>query len=295
MEAADEIGLAVIATTFTLIAVFLPTAFMSGIAGKFFKQFGWTASFAVFASLMVARMLTPMMAAYMLRALGAHQADGRLMQGYLNLAGWCLRHRLLTVLASGAFFIGSVMLIPLLPTGFIPADDLSQTQVHVELAPGATLQDAVASAEQARQLMKTFRMCAASTPPSVAVRPAPMPFAPQGAAEVRKAVLTIRLQDRAQRPVRKQVTEQQLREALQALPGARTKVGLGGSGEKFILVLVGEDRAHWPKQRRRWKRICAPSPASAISPRPLRWCDLNWQYARSVARRRSWRVNRRHR
>ena len=67
MEAADEIGLAVIATTFTLIAVFLPTAFMSGIAGKFFKQFGWTASLAVFASLVVARVLTPMMAAYLLK------------------------------------------------------------------------------------------------------------------------------------------------------------------------------------------------------------------------------------
>ncbi len=67
MEAADEIGLAVIATTFTLIAVFLPTAFMSGVAGKFFKQFGWTASLAVFASLVVARVLTPMMAAYLLK------------------------------------------------------------------------------------------------------------------------------------------------------------------------------------------------------------------------------------
>jgi multidrug efflux pump subunit AcrB len=63
MEAAEEIGLAVIATTFSLIAVFLPTAFMSGIAGRFFKQFGWTASLAVFASLVVARLLTPMMAA----------------------------------------------------------------------------------------------------------------------------------------------------------------------------------------------------------------------------------------
>ena len=68
MEAADEIGLAVIATTFTLIAVFLPTAFMSGVPGKFFKQFGWTASLAVFASLVVARVLTPMMAAYILQA-----------------------------------------------------------------------------------------------------------------------------------------------------------------------------------------------------------------------------------
>jgi multidrug efflux pump subunit AcrB len=67
MEAADEIGLAVIATTFTLISVFLPTAFMSGIPGKFFKQFGWTAALAVFASLVVARVLTPMMAAYVMK------------------------------------------------------------------------------------------------------------------------------------------------------------------------------------------------------------------------------------
>lgn len=67
MEAADEIGLAVIATTFTLVAVFLPTAFMSGVPGKFFKQFGWTAALAVFASLVVARVLTPMMSAYMLK------------------------------------------------------------------------------------------------------------------------------------------------------------------------------------------------------------------------------------
>ena len=67
MEAVDEIGLAVIATTFTLVAVFLPTAFMSGVAGMFFKQFGWTAAIAVLASLLVARLLTPMMAAYLLK------------------------------------------------------------------------------------------------------------------------------------------------------------------------------------------------------------------------------------
>ncbi len=67
MEAADEIGLAVIATTFALVAVFLPTAFMGGIPGKFFRQFGVTASVAVLASLLVARLLTPMMAAYLLK------------------------------------------------------------------------------------------------------------------------------------------------------------------------------------------------------------------------------------
>ena len=84
MEAADEIGLAVIATTFTLIAVFLPTAFMSGIAGKFFKQFGWTASLAVFASLVVARVLTPMMAAYMLKPIVTAYKEPRWLQIYMR-------------------------------------------------------------------------------------------------------------------------------------------------------------------------------------------------------------------
>jgi multidrug efflux pump subunit AcrB len=97
MEAADEIGLAVIATTFTLIAVFLPTAFMSGVAGKFFKQFGWTASLAVFASLVVARVLTPMMAAYILKPIHPHEGPGWMPP---TCAGprWCLRHRWITML-----------------------------------------------------------------------------------------------------------------------------------------------------------------------------------------------------
>src|SRR4029077_10679666 len=105
MEAADEIGLAVIATTFTLIAVFLPTAFMSGVAGKFFKQFGWTASLAVLASLLVARVLTPMMAAYMLKPMGTAHQDPRWMKLYMRCAAWCLAHRVKTMLAATLFFV----------------------------------------------------------------------------------------------------------------------------------------------------------------------------------------------
>jgi multidrug efflux pump subunit AcrB len=150
MEAADEIGLAVIATTFTLIAVFLPTAFMSGIPGKFFKQFGWTASLAVFASLVVARMLTPMMAAYLLKPIVHARPEGRVMRWYMRFAAKCLKHRWLTAAGAGLFFVGSIMLIPLLPTGFIPADDFGQTQVRLELPPGSTFEETRAAAEQAR-------------------------------------------------------------------------------------------------------------------------------------------------
>src|SRR5690349_1692380 len=140
MEAADEIGLAVVATTFTLIAVFLPTAFMSGVAGKFFKQFGWTASLAVFASLVVARMLTPMMAAYLLKPIVTAEQEPGWLRRYMWLVQWCMRHRFKTMVLATIFFIASVMMIPLLPTGFVPPDDNSQTQVYVSLAPGATLE-----------------------------------------------------------------------------------------------------------------------------------------------------------
>jgi len=241
MEAADEIGLAVIATTFTLIAVFLPTAFMSGIAGKFFKQFGWTAALAVAASLLVARVLTPMMAAYILQPIVKVHQSPRWLEIYMRWAAWCVKHRALTALGAGAFFIGSLMLIPLLPQGFIPPDDNSQTQVYLELAPGSTLAQTRDTAEAARLLIAGVKHVKSVHTTIGGGTAGGDPFAPQGAAETRKATLTIQLDDRAVRP-RKQGIEQQLRTVLEPLPGVRSKVGLGAAtGEKYILVLTGED------------------------------------------------------
>ncbi|UJW82719.1 efflux RND transporter permease subunit [Hydrogenophaga sp. SL48] len=262
MEAADEIGMAVIATTFTLIAVFLPTAFMSGIPGKFFKQFGWTAALAVFASLIVARALTPMMAAYIMRpivlakdrpqwarknalmgriwAWMTNQEEPAWLHTYQGWAAWCIRHRWITMVLAGAFFVGSIMLIPLLPQGFIPADDNSQTQVYLELPPGATLKQTVATAEHARVLVIGVKHVKSVYTTIGSGSAGTDPFAPQGAQESRKAALTIQLDPRGERP-RKQVIENQLREAMSNLPGVRSKVGLGGSGEKYILTLTGND------------------------------------------------------
>ncbi len=242
MEAADEIGLAVIATTFTLVAVFLPTAFMSGIAGKFFKQFGWTASLAVMASLLVARVLTPMMAAYMLKPMvvGA-QKDGALMRWYMRAAAWCMNWRWLTMGLAAAFFAGSIMLIPLLPTGFIPPDDLSQTQVKLELPPGTPLAQTLAAAEKARVLVAGVEHVKTVYTTIGGGAAGSDPFAPAGFAEVRKATLTIVLTPRTERPIRKQVVEANLRTAMSNLAGVRSTVGLGGSGEKYVLVLAGDD------------------------------------------------------
>jgi multidrug efflux pump subunit AcrB len=240
MEAADEIGLAVIATTFTLIAVFLPTAFMSGVAGKFFKQFGWTASLAVFASLVVARVLTPMMAAYLLKPMAPADKEPRWLQIYMRCVNWSMRHRLATFILSALFFFGSVALIPLLPTGFIPPDDNSQTQVYLELPPGSTLAQTMEKAEQARQMIGRVDHVKSVYTTIGGGSAGGDPFAMSGAAETRKATLTILLTDRTERP-RKQGIENNIRAALEPLPGVRTRVGLGGSGEKYILVLTGED------------------------------------------------------
>ncbi|MES2499285.1 MAG: efflux RND transporter permease subunit [Pseudomonadota bacterium] len=243
MEAADEIGLAVIATTFTLIAVFLPTAFMSGIPGKFFKQFGWTASIAVFVSLVVARVLTPMMAAYLMKPISTrHVADGKMMMLYMRVSSWCLKHRLATILAAISFFVASLMLIPLLPTGFIPSDDNSQTQVRLELPPGASLKQTIASSEQARLIIAKIPHVKSVYTTIGGGAAGTDPFVGSGASETRKSTLTILLDERGDRP-KKQVIEKQIREHLQQLPGARISVGLGGSGEKYVLVLSGEDSA----------------------------------------------------
>ena len=243
MEAADEIGLAVIATTFTLIAVFLPTAFMSGIVGKFFKQFGWTASLAVFASLVVARMLTPMMSAYLLKPIVDHvENDGVVMRWYMRASRWCLQHRWWTALAAGGFFAGSLMLIPLLPTGFIPPDDNSQTQVYLELAPGSKLADTLVAAEAARQLLTKVEHVKSIYTTVGGGSAGTDPFAASGSVEKRKATLTILLDRRGTRP-RKQVVENNIRKALTELPGVRSKVGLGGSGESLVLALTSENPA----------------------------------------------------
>ena len=121
LEAADEIGLAVIAISATIMAVFAPVSFMGGIAGQYFKQFGLTVAVAVFFSLLVARLITPMLAAYFLRGHGhAEPKPGLVMRGYLRLLKTSLRFRWLTLLAGIGFFAGSIYAIGLLPSGFIP-------------------------------------------------------------------------------------------------------------------------------------------------------------------------------
>ena len=243
MEAADEIGLAVIATTFTLIAVFLPTAFMTGIVGKFFVEFGWTAAISVFFSLVVARMLTPMMAAYLLQPTNTEHGQAAWERLYMRTAHWCLTHKLKTALISTLFFFGILVgLTPLLPTGFIPADDLSQTQISLTLPPGSTLSQSSAAVARAEALawknphVKTIYTAIGGGASGSD------PFASSTGGSVNKATLTINLTPRDERSgITKQQIEADLRRAMTEVPGVRVKVGLGGSGEKYVLALSGDE------------------------------------------------------
>ena len=243
MEAADEIGLAVIATTFSLIAVFLPTAFMTGIVGKFFVQFGWTAVISVFFSLVVARMLTPMMAAYILRPKTKGHPQARWEKAYMRLADWCLAHRVATSSIVVIFFVGVLAgLAPLLPSGFMPADDRSQTQVTLTLPPGSTFADTYAITKQAEAVVKQHKQVVNIYTTIGGGASGDNAFDSSGASTVTKATLTINLTPRDERPgISKQSVEADFRRALDDVPGARIKVGMGDSGEKYQLALTGED------------------------------------------------------
>jgi hydrophobe/amphiphile efflux-1 (HAE1) family protein len=141
LEAADEIGLAVIAITMTIIAVFTPVSFMGGIAGQYFKQFGLVVAVAVFVSLLVARLVTPMLAAYFFRSKGHEDREGRLMRAYTRLVGWSVHHRVKTVTLGLMIFAGSVGSFYLLPSGFLPAEDSGRLLMGLELPPGSRLAD----------------------------------------------------------------------------------------------------------------------------------------------------------
>lgn len=140
IDAADEIGLAVLATTMAIVAVFLPVGLMPGISGQFFKNFGLTVVAAVLMSLAVARLITPMMAAYFLKAKGhASHGEGRIMDLYMSILRWTLRHRWSAIVAGGVSLVLTVVVFMMLPQSFQPAQDRDNVTATIEMVPGTTL------------------------------------------------------------------------------------------------------------------------------------------------------------
>jgi hydrophobe/amphiphile efflux-1 (HAE1) family protein len=205
MEAADEIGLAVIAITLTIVAVFAPVSFMGGVPGQYFSQFGLTVAAAVFISLLVARLITPLMAAYFLRP-HAHveEKDGRIMRAYTGALRVSLRHRWLTLIAGIAIFITSLMATSLLPTGFMPNEDSARIVVQAELPPGSKLEDTRAVTDDITARLKKL--------PEVESVFVMGGTTPTGVLEIRKSAIIIRLtpknaRDRTQKDIEAEVAK----------------------------------------------------------------------------------------
>ena len=141
IDAADEIGLAVVATTFSIVAVFLPVGLMPGVAGQFFKNFGLTVVASVLMSLAVARMITPMIAAYFLKSTGlAEHGEASWIDRYMKILRWSLGHRR-WMMGIGAMALAlTVALLVILPKQFFPDGDTDFSRVRIEMVPGTTLE-----------------------------------------------------------------------------------------------------------------------------------------------------------
>jgi HAE1 family hydrophobic/amphiphilic exporter-1 len=245
IDAADEIGLAVVATTLTIVAVFLPVSFMGGIAGQYFRQFGITVAVAVLFSLLVARLLTPMLAAYFMRDHGHREKpDSWLMRAYVGLLHRSIRHRFLTVTAGILLFIGSMWLSTLLPSGFIPNSDVSRSVLALELPPGATLEATRRVVDEVTDTLKAQPEVAsvfATAGSGSTDGPA------SGGGEVRKATIIVNLVPRAERTATQKEFEMRLRDDIARIPDLRFNFGASGGagpgGREFTIILSGSDGA----------------------------------------------------
>ena len=270
IEGADQIGLAVVATTFAIVAVFLPVAFMPGIPGQFFREFGLTVSVAVLFSLVVARLLTPLMAAYFLRPKIARERPP-LPRPYVRALTWALDHRIWSVVIGGVIFIGSISLAVPLKKGVQPEDNPNYYYINIEGPPGATLADM-------RQTVDRLDALLASQPETQAV------FAQVGGGGisggpggfVNTSGVTNGAVVAVMKPGRRAKVSQirdRLRPLLREIPDARLSFdlsGFGAGGVQMILTSetgVGLDNAALELQRemRTVAGLADPRPATPPS------------------------------
>jgi multidrug efflux pump subunit AcrB len=239
LEAADEIGLAVVATTLTIVAVFIPVSFMSSVPGQFFRQFGISVAIAVVFSLLVARLLTPVMGAYFLKPTDEKHHPSKTMAAYLRLVDWGLANRKRALLSGGVLLAATVALMPFLAKTFIPASDRGQVIINLELAPGAPLEETVAAAEAARQIIARHKEVTGV----LAVIGAGAQLDAIGtssAGDVRAGTMTVKLVPEGKRDLTQREFERLIGPELAAIPGLRVRFGGGEAGETYQLVLVSD-------------------------------------------------------
>jgi len=236
-DASKEIGLAVLASAAAIIAVFLPVAFMGGVPGQFFQPFGVTVAVSTLFSSLIAVTVTPMLSAYILQPKKLKTGDGNpsslpRFRPYKSLLTWALRHRILTLLAALAFFIGSLQLVPLIPKGLFSSGDTGLSTISLELPPGATLNDTVAVANQVNSLLQKN--------PAVANVLA----IPGDSGRVNTGLIYVNLVPKEQRSLTQRQFEEQTRRDFQKIPGARVSFraqGGAGSTKDVAIILKSEN------------------------------------------------------
>ena len=236
LEAADEIGLAVVAISLTIVAVFLPVGFLSSVPGQFFKQFGITVSVQVLFSLLVARFITPMLAAYFLKPRRHEEkADGPIMRPYLRTLGWSVRHRFVTLSLGLILFVAAMAATGLLPSGFMPAYDSARSVLAIELPPGSQLADTEAASDNIAKVIRNR--------PEVGSVFVDGGRIPPGVADVGKAALTINYVPKSERSLSQQQLEQAITQDLAAVPDIRYWF-LDENGLRNVsLIVSGDDNA----------------------------------------------------
>lgn len=243
LEAADEIGLAVVGTTLSIVAVFVPVAFMGGIPGQFFKQFGMTVSVAVFFSLLVARLVTPVMCAYILGVPPHSEEKGWLMRIYDRTLKWALHNRLATFALAVIFFIFGCSMFPLLPKSLVPPIDRGELTLTVELEPGTRLERTTEVARQISEIMGKEPgvravFAAVGTPTAGAHGGG------GSAGTVNTATIYGVLVPRSERDLSQQELEERIRPKLEGITGARTRFGaLEGLSGTLTLLLASNEAA----------------------------------------------------
>ncbi len=251
LDGTNEIGLAVIATTATIVAVFLPVAFMDGIVGRFFYEFGVTVSAAVLISLFVAFTLDPMLSSVWYDPDAQPDAKrgpiGRLiarfdrgfewMAGqYRRAIGWTLRHRLVTLLVTSGIFIGSLFMVPLVGTEFVPNADEGRFQVNITAPVGSSLDYTTTKVRQVEKALREF--------PEVEMLYSTINTG--GAAGKHRAAILVGLVPLDMRSRTPLSLAEPVRKRLSAIPGIEVTIlqnGLGGGESPVQLSILGDDRA----------------------------------------------------
>ncbi len=253
LDGTAEIGLAVFATTMSIVAVFVPVGFMGGIIGKFFFQFGLTVTAAVLISMFVSFTLDPMLSSVW-RDPHAHGAKhggwvgplldwfeawmDRMVELYGKVIGWALGHRKSVLLIAGASLVGAFALVPVVGGEFVPEPDLSRLRVRFDTAEGASLDYTDAKAKQVEAALREF--------PEVIETYASVNVG--GSLGKNAAVIDLRLVPRAERNRTQKQLVPLLRERLARIAGIRLKAivvpdGPGGDQKPIYLSIQGGDFA----------------------------------------------------